>query len=258
MKLGNSNTRKQTAVVLRTFALSVLILGLSTFAFGAKFKDGEELVAAMHRKYDGKWYKTLTFEQKTTQYKPDGSSTVAIWYEAMSVPGKLRIDFDPVSEKSGVMFSDGQQFSFKDGKLVNKGALLHPLMVLGFDVYGQPVSDTIAQLKQLKFDLSKIREDRWQGRSVYVVGADKDDMKTAQFWIDKKRLLFVRMLRGVGPKGAILSETQFNKYKKVKGGGWIAPEVIFINDGKRSVLEEYTDIKAGMEFREGMFDPEKW
>ena len=43
-------------------------------SFAAQYKSGEEVIAAMHKRYDGKWYKTLTFQQKTTNYKPDGTS----------------------------------------------------------------------------------------------------------------------------------------------------------------------------------------
>jgi outer membrane lipoprotein-sorting protein len=227
-------------------------------AFGAKIQTGEELIAAMHAKYEGKWYKTLTFVQKNTQYQPEGKIQNSIWYEAMELPGKLRIDFDPLANKSGMMFVDGNQFMFKEGKLGRKTPLLHPLMVLGFDVYGQPVETTLQQLKDLKFDLSLIHEDTWQGRKVYVVGAAKGDLKSKQFWIDKKNLLFVRSLQPAGPKGEVVSETQFNKYKKIKSGGWISPEVVFLADGKRTFVEEYTEIKTGMDLDSNLFDPEKW
>src|SRR4051812_15021211 len=42
-------------------------------------KNGEELIAMMHDRYAGKWYRTLTFTQKTTL--PDGK--VETWYEAL-------------------------------------------------------------------------------------------------------------------------------------------------------------------------------
>src|SRR5205085_10231041 len=122
--------------------------------FAAKIQNGEELIAAMHKKYDGKWYKTLTFVQKNTQYKPDGTTQNSTWYEAMNAPGRLRIDFDPLEKGDGVLFADGQQHSFKDGKLLRSQPLVHPLMVLGFDVYAQPIEKTFSQLKELKIDLS--------------------------------------------------------------------------------------------------------
>jgi hypothetical protein len=90
-------------------------------------------------------------------------------------------------------------------------------MILGFDMYRLPQADVLEKLKGLKFDLTIFREDTWQGRPVYVVGAKAGDLHSPQFWIDQKNLYFVRMLRPVGRDGAQTQETQFNKYRKLGG-----------------------------------------
>lgn len=231
---------------------------LSVPICAAKITNGEQLVAAMHKKYAGKWYQTLTFVQKNTEYKPDGTTHNSIWYEAMSAPGKLRIDFDPLEKGDGLLFADCSQHNFKDGKLAASRPTIHPLMVLAFDVYTQPIDKTVAQLKELKFDLSVLREDVWQNRAVYVVGAAQDDQKSPQFWIDKKNLYFVRMIQPAGKNKERTAETQFNKYQKTKGGGWIAPEVVFITDGKKTFLEEYTDIQTDITLDAKLFNTNEW
>ncbi len=190
--------------------------------YGAKIEIGEQLIRAMNKKYSGKWYKTMTFVQKNTIYKPDGTTENSVWYEAMSAPGKLRIDFDPLASGNGLIFAGGMQHNFKDGKLTRSQPLVHPLMVLAFDVYMQPVEKTVSQLKELKIDLAILREDTWQDRAVYVVGAKAGDLRSPQFWIDKKNLYFVRLIQPVGKDGASVQEIEFNKYQKDKGGGWIA------------------------------------
>ena len=242
---------------MKAFGLIVLMFLALVPARAANIANGEQLITAMHKKYAGKWYKTLTFVQKNTAYKPDGSTENSTWYEALSSPGKLRIDFDPLAGGEGIMFADGQQHTFKDGKLANSRAFLHPLLVLGFDVYTQPVETTVSQLKELKFDLSQLREDTWMGHPVYVVGAPKGDEKSAQFWVDKKTLLFVRMLQTVGKNKDHVQETQFNKYEKARGG-WISTQVVFIVDGKRSWMEEYSDTQADIPLTADLFDTGKW
>jgi len=224
----------------------------------AKVQNGEDVIAQMHKKYAKKWYQTLTFVQKTTFFNPDGTTRVQMWYEALSVPGKLRIDFDPLDKGNGAIFSDGMQHAFRDGKLARSQATVHPLLVLGFDVYGQAPEKTIGQLKELGIDLSVLHENTWQGRPVYVVGAKAGDLRSAQFWIDKKNLYFVRLIQPVGKDKANIQETQFNKYQKAKGGGWIAPEVIFMVDGKQTLLEEYSDIRTGIALDKNLFLPEQW
>ena len=235
-------------------AISVLMLLTTTYA---KISNTDELIAAMQKKYGKSWYKTLTFVQQTTNFQPDGTSKVETWYEAISVPGRLRIDFAPTSDGNGILFTDGKLSVFKNGKVDTTRPFEHPLLILGFDIYRSPASEVTAKLRALKFDLSQFREDTWQGRPVYVVGAKAGDLHSPQFWIDQQNLYFVRMLRPVGPDGTQASETQFNKYQKL-GGGWIAPEVIFMVDGKVVTTEKYSDMRADVQLDPKLFDPQFW
>ena len=67
---------------MKKLIIAILILMSVNAVFAVDFKSGDELIAAMHKKYEGKWYKTLTFKQITTTYKPDGTSSDETWYEA--------------------------------------------------------------------------------------------------------------------------------------------------------------------------------
>src|SRR5215213_10138058 len=95
-------------------ATSLLLLPATSYA---KISNTNELIVAMQKRYGKSWYKTATFVQETTNIQPDGTSKVEIWYEAMSVPGSLRIDFTPVSAGNGILFTGGKIFVFKDGKV---------------------------------------------------------------------------------------------------------------------------------------------
>ena len=141
---------------------------------------------------------------------------------------------------------------------ISKGGrdFVHPLMVVGFDVYAQPVETTIAEVKKLGIDLSIIHTEKWQGRDVYVVGAEKGDLKSPQLWVAKKRLVFVRLIQQTGKDKKSVSETQFNKYVKA-GGGWVAAEVLFFVDGRQTTSEEYTRIKADVKLSDDLWDAEK-
>ena len=243
---------------MKYFCLTVAVLLLNLpIAAEAKISNTNELIAAMQKKYEKSWYKTATFVQETTNIQPDGTSKIEIWYEAMSVPGNLRIDFTPTSAGNGILFTDGKIFVFKGGKIENSRAFAHPLLILGFDIYRAPATEIITKLQALKFDLSQFHEDTWQGRPVYVVGAKAGDLHSPQFWIDQKNLYFVRMLRPGGRDGTQTQETQFNKYQKL-GGGWIAPEVIFSVDGKIVTTEKYSEMRADVTLDPKLFDPQSW
>jgi outer membrane lipoprotein-sorting protein len=227
-------------------------------ARAAKVKTADDLIREMQKRYAKSWYKTLTFTQKTTEYHEDGTNKASIWYEAFSAPGKLRIDFDPVKDGSGILFAGNTLYSFKEGKQAATRPFVHPLLLLGFDVYFLPAEEVVNKLKDLKFDLSELHEDTWQGRPVYVVGAKQGDVHTRQFWIDKENLYFVRLLEPGTRDPSATQETQFNKYVKVKGGGWVAAEVVFMVNGKPLVTEEYTDIQGNVALDEKLFDPQSW
>ncbi len=216
-------------------------------------KTGEELVAMMRQRYAGKWYQTLTFTQKTTF--PDGK--VETWYEALELPGKLRIDVAPLDSGKTLLFRNDSLYVFEQKKLKASQPLVHPLMVLGFDVYQAPVTETVRKLKGLKFDLSKVHQTNWKGRSTYVVGALPQDTTSPQFWIDAERLYFVRSLVPSKKDPSIINETIFDKYIPLDGG-WVELEVLFLAHGKQQVKEEYSNPKANVKLDPLIFDPSAW
>ncbi len=212
----------------------------------------------MHARYDGKWYETLTFVQTVSFYGEDGTLTQdQTWYEAARVPGRLRIDFAPLENGRTAVYANDSVYQFRDGELATSGPGLNAMLVLGFDVYRQPTVRTVEQLETLNFDLSTFRTDEWQGRSVFVVGADAGDEHSAQFWVDQERLLFVRLLQPAGPGGERTQEIQFNQYEPL-GGGWIAPEVVFMTDGVMTMREVYRNMRANVALGDELFDGETW
>src|SRR5689334_4527718 len=148
---------------MRFLSTLILLMLLSTISSAATITTTQELVQAMQKKYAKSWYKTATFVQKTTNIDKDGNRKVETWYEAMSVPGSLRIDFTPTKDGNGILFTDSQIYVFKNGKVDTTRPFEHPLLILGFDIYRSPAADVKSKLQALKFDLSQFREDTWQG-----------------------------------------------------------------------------------------------
>lgn len=214
-------------------------------------RDGRAVLRAMHDQYVATWYHTLRFVQATTQR--DGS--VETWYEGLRVPGFLRIDIAPVDSGKALIFRSDSLYEIHENGVRVARQFVHPLMVLGFDVYAQPVDTTAAKLDALGFDLSKVHEDTWQGEPVYVVGAGAGDTVSSQFWVEQRRLLFVRLIQH--RRNGSLSEARFNDYRRADGG-WVAAEVLFFTDGTPVGKEEYRDIEAGVTFPDGYFDPARF
>src|SRR5580704_12493698 len=99
--------------------LFAVVFALLTVASAAQnVTTTGQVIAAMHDRYARNWYRTLTFEQQSITHKPDGTSSTEIWQEAMSLPGRLRIDMGGASAGNGALFVDGREYLYRDGKLV--------------------------------------------------------------------------------------------------------------------------------------------
>ena len=87
--------------------------------------NGVELIQRMHDAYAGKWYRTLTFVQKTSY--PD--ARVEMWYEAMELPGKLRIDVAPFDSMKALIFRSDSIYQYEGGKVSAPQPMIHPLIL---------------------------------------------------------------------------------------------------------------------------------
>ncbi len=240
---------------IRGVMISVLIL--QAFLRAAEIASADALVRAMHDRYASSWYDTLTFTQKSTTYNPDGTTKVETWYEAALLPARLRIDIGPPADGRAYLMVDGNSTIFEQGKQVRSRPLVNMLLVLGFDVYKQAPQTTEQIIRAEKFDTTKFHEEIWEGRPVYVVGAEKGDVKSPQFWVDKDRLLFVRLFQPARSDAAKTDDIRFEDYREL-AGGWVAARVEIWQAGKTVFMEEYSDIQANRKLDPALFDPKQF
>jgi len=208
---------------LQRLIISVITMFLlHAFTYAADITTADAVIRAMHDRYSATWYDTLTFTQKSTTYNPDGTATI-----------------------------------FEKGKEPRSRPLVNLLLVLGFDVYKQSPETTLKIVQSQKIDTSKFHEDTWEGRPVCVVGAEKGDTKSPQFWIDKDRLLFVRLFEPACANPDNTDDIRFANYQPLSGT-WIASRVEIWNQGKLVFSEDYSDIKANPKLDAALFDPKQF
>jgi hypothetical protein len=53
------------------------------------------------------------------------------------------------------------------------------------------------------------------------------------------------------------NDIRFNQYVE-SGGGWIAVEMLFLSNGRRRLLEEYSDVRTNVSVSDALFDPRQW
>src|SRR5580704_229303 len=211
--------------------------------------EGVAVIQKMHDRYASTWYSSLSFTELAEQQSADGKKTSETWWEEGKIPGKLRIDVgatptDTVKQRRIVVFANDSAYVKAPGQALRRAGRLNLLLVLGFDIYRQPVDRTVAELTSEGFDLSKVRSDAWHGRPVTVVGAGEKE-----FWIDTERQVFVRLIDSK-------RDAYFNDYRPL-AGGWIAAEVGITDNGVMTLHEVYSNIKANVALPDAMFDPSR-
>jgi outer membrane lipoprotein-sorting protein len=220
-------------------------------------QTGEDVLGAMHDKYASSWYNTLTFTQKTTRRTPADTMAIETWREKAMVPGKLRIDMERKKGNLTIIFAHDSTYVVYPDSVARKAGSNY-LLTIGFDVYRQPVDQTVASLKAEKYSMTPVHEDTWEGRPVYVIGAAAGDTTSRQIWIDKDRLLFVRALGpAAGKDSTKTNDTRFENYVEMPSGGWLSERVEFYNDGKLRQQEEYSEVQTNTPLDSALFVPKR-
>ena len=224
----------------------------------AEPSDGKALLARMHDRYAGTWFRTMTFVQRTTQRRPDGTSQVTTWYESQR-GSRLRIDIGDPALGNGALYTAESLYVVREGKVVRRMAEGNPFLPLIVSVYLEPLDVTIKQLAPYKIDLSRLRVQDWEGKPTYVVGASSpSDTTSPQFWVEKDRLIVTRFLMPLVPSPEGRAQDVRLENNVPLGGGWLATHVRILDKGSAMQTEEYSDWRAGVELPETFFQVEHW
>ncbi len=224
----------------------------------SRISSSRELVREMHDRYADNWYRTLRFEQSNTFYTQTGREEKSRWVENLSVPGRLRIDFYPLSSKSGMLILNNRVITFDNGRRVDSRRSIQPILTLTADVYAIPPAVIIRRLDSLRIDLDKFHETRLDRRRVYVMGAEDGDLESNQVWVDAERLLLVRLIQSEDRGDRrVVTDTRVGEYKDV-GGFPVAHEYVSSRDGKPYFREEYENVRVNEPIPAALFDPLRW
>ena len=250
-------------VMTRRLALLAAAVTLPAGRLTAQTKtptNGTQVLEAMRAAYDGKWYHTLTFVQKTTFHRADGVQEQT-WHETLSHTGagtKLRIDMGDLAAGNGVIFTPDSTFPVRDGKAMPPRGSGNEFLPLIEGVYVQPVAKTKAELSQMKVDWNAVRTGTYKGKPVWVVGTSSaSDTTSPQFWVEADRKLLVRMMIRPNETQPPL-DVDLDGYVRVGNGAWLATKIMISQNGKPLQGEEYTNWKVDVPVDPAMFDVAQW
>lgn len=220
---------------------------------------GQSVLQQMHDRYDGRWYKTLTFIQKTSRRRPDGTDAVTTWFESVrstDAGTQLRIDVGNPNEGRGMMYTADSVWRVTNGTAAAPRADGNPFLPLIQSVYVQPVSRTAAELGRLGFDLSKAYASTRDGQPVWVVGASSaSDTATSRFTVDTARRVLVHMT--LVDAGQAPTDVTLGGYERA-GNGWLATKIVMWSRGVAVQTEEYNDWKIDPALPAALFDLAQW
>lgn len=251
------NVRRQLFTLLACAALAAPLVAQNGNAI-----SGTDVLERMHRKYEGKWFRNLTFSQKTTMAgRGDAAPTVQTWYETLQFTAPagawLRIDQGSPADGNGVLYTADSSWRVRGGASGAGNANGNPFLPLIENVYLQPVATTVQQLEPLHIDLTHVADVTWEGRATWAVGATSaTDTTSPQFWIDKDRLVVVRMMLVLAP-GRPPYDIHLDQLAET-GGGWLATKVTMLVGGTPRQTEEYYDWKTNVPLDPKLFDVTAW
>jgi len=251
-------------MTLLSSTIRLAAIGLIAASFSAHAQTdntiGRTVLQRMHDAYAGKWYKSLTFEQKTTTWDSARTPKYETWYETLGEDkGRvvLRIDRGSPANGNGVLYTADSLWSVRAGKLAASLPQGNAFLPLIQGVYIQPVDKTIRELKSTGVDLSKGYHRTFEGAKVTVVGASSAaDSTSPQIWVDDARNVLVRMLVTFSPNRPP-TDVHLGGYERV-GKGWLATKVSMYARGVPSQVEEYSKWKIDQPLSPQLFDVNTW
>lgn len=234
--------------------LILCLLGITSLAHSqTSINSTKDLLKTMKKRYDGKWFKSFTFIQKTIRYDAQGkASKPVLWYEAIRYPNQFRIDIGNPKQGKSVIFNADSAYRFKQGKLIGTRYDPQYFLLMKGGIYYRNLKACLELLEKGGYDIQSFHADTYKGRPVYVIGAKQGDLKSPQFWIDQQYFYVVRRIRATRSKKVL--DVQYTNHK-ASGGGWVEQKVTFELDGKLVQVEEYTQINTQPNIPQGFFDP---
>jgi hypothetical protein len=235
-RVSISSTVKTTLMLM---ALGVFMMSVSSC--GCKIDSTESLMKEISSRYYGKWFTHVKFSQTADSYENDSLVKSEIWDEEYHYPANLVIYYTPGDTFNRCVYKNDSELIYENNVLITQeDKATHDLIILSMDIYNMTFPEIMNRLGDLQYDISKFYETTYNGRKVYVMGADKGDTLSYQAWFDAEHLYLIKIIKPVENgvrKAELLNYIQLEK-------GWIEQEILFKQNGKVYMHEKYFDIRV--------------
>lgn len=211
-----------------------------------------ELIRHWKEHYKDEVLHSYTFTQETVRYRDGVAQEPAIWEEAVQYPSYFRIDLPKTAEGHNINLSRNDSvYVFRKGVMVDSSRQIQQFMIMEGSMYFDPVDSTLAKLREVGIDPDIFTTSQYQNRTVYIIGAQDDDLSVPQIWVDAERRYNVR--RFSKTRSDKLLEVRYSEFKPYDGY-WMEHWLEFLIDGKIVQTERYKHINIHPQLTSGTFD----
>jgi hypothetical protein len=232
---------------------TALIAAMLALPHAAVISPGEAVLQSAYDMYKGRWFKNA-FYVKRVEIN-DNPQRIETWYEAIKPPGLTRVDVAPGVTMRAIVYRNDSTYEFGKGRLRSASAAVVPLVELLRDLHSAAPAHTAAMLTRYRFDLNRTYTRVWDGQPVVVVGASSgSDTTSNQIWLEKKRMLLVRLIEQNGQDFRKPLDARITGYTKA-GNGWLEGNVRLFLGGVLSTASEYSNVRVDFPMEPGLFEP---
>jgi hypothetical protein len=227
-------------------------------ASGAKIsnspKTGLEVIGWMRRAHPSRALRSLSFDITTVEYR--GERQIERESRAyVALPGRLRVDVKPTSTRAGYVRNRQRMSVFDRGRRVSTSNRVDLATLLAYDIFAQSIDTTIMWLDSANIRYGLLRRDYWYGRPVWVVGAERGDHTSPQFWVDADRWRVVRVIQRDARNR--VADARFSDYTALLEVP-VAKRIVLYLDGELFQEQRFANVAVNPSLPARAFDLGRW
>jgi len=174
-------------------------------------RNGLEVIGWMRFEHPSRALKSMSFTL-TRERLTDSSMSKAAGYARL--PGSLRTDVLS-GDRTSLVRNRHRLSLFRNGKRVATSTGVDLRTLLAFDVFAQGIDTTIMWLDSARVRFGYAREDEWNGRRAWVVGAMAGDDSSTQFWVDARNWRLLRVIQREPDNPRVLTDARYIAYDEL-------------------------------------------
>jgi hypothetical protein len=218
-------------------------------------RNGLEVIGWMRQTHPSRDLKSLAFTVRAIRYVNDSTQLRSRAYAAL--PGRMRVENLPKSTRTGYVRDRQRLAVFRAGQRVSTVNRVDLRTLLAYDVFAQGIDTTVMWLDSARVRFALLRRAKFEGRSVWVVGADADDTVSPQFWVDAETWRLLRVIQREPRSPSVISDVRYTEFTELLDIP-VPTHIEVWREGKLVEQQELSDFSVNPALPRTAFDLARW